>query len=102
MTRGHWILVGQTPVPEPDVFKWAMWFETAERTVARDEVGASVISTVFLGLDHAWWPGAPPLLFETMVFTDGDGGDMWRCSTWAEAEEQHRAAVARIRERARV
>ena len=96
----RWILVGQTPVVEPSLEKWAEWFETAERTVFRDEVGASVVSTVFLGLDHNFSESGPPLLFETMVFTDGDGGtDERRCSTWIEAEAQHKRVVAELTER---
>jgi hypothetical protein len=95
--NGRYILVGQTPVPEPNLETWAIWFETADRIVARDEVGASLVSTVFLGLDHSFGKG-PPILFETMVFTDGDGGaDERRCSTWAEAETQHREVVEQLK-----
>jgi hypothetical protein len=94
------VLVGQTPVLEPDLLTWAAWFETDDRIVAQDDAGASVVSTVFLGLDHGSGSG-PPLLFETMVFTDGDGGgESRRCSTWAEAEAQHREVVAAVRARA--
>lgn len=35
------------------------------------------VSTVFLGLDHSWTPGGPPLVFETMVF----GGQQYTCLT---------------------
>jgi hypothetical protein len=94
---GRYILAERKPVEEPDLLAWAEWFETAERKVARDEVGASVVSTVFLGLDHNFGEG-PPLLFETMIFTDGDGGGMsWRTATWADAEKQHREAVAELK-----
>lgn len=59
------------PVPEPDVHKWARWFETAERHLALDEVGEFRVSTVFLGADHnhGGRPGVdPPILWETMIF----------------------------------
>lgn len=95
---GRYILIGQTPVPEPNLLKWANWFETSDRIVAQTNVGASVVSTVFLGLDHRYVGKGPPLLFETMVFTDGDGGNLERrCSTWLEAEVQHAQAVKALR-----
>lgn len=34
-----YILIGQTPVLEPDLLTWAEWFETADRIVAKTEVG---------------------------------------------------------------
>lgn len=98
----HYILIGQTPVPEPDVLTWAAWFGTADRVVFQTEVGASVVSTVFLGLDHRFVGKGPPLIFETMIFTDGECEDFQeRCSTWLEAEAQHAAAVEEWRKRCR-
>lgn len=96
----RYILIGQTPVLEPDLMKWAAWFENAEgRIVARTEIGASVVSTVFLGLDHQYGVG-PPILFETMIFTDGDSEDFQqRCSTWKEAEAQHGRVIAMVEAR---
>jgi len=50
------------PVAEPDVLKWARWFERKDvRRVASDDVGDVNISTVFLGLDHAFGGGQPIL-----------------------------------------
>lgn len=74
-------------------------FKDDANRVAVDTIGAYTVSTVFLGIDHAL-DGGPPLLFETLVFGSGlrfdpDGG---RCSTWEEAERQHAAMVARVRE----
>lgn len=48
------------------------------------------VSTVFLGIDHSFGHG-PPVLFESMVFTDGKGGDMMnRYCTWDEAVAGHK------------
>jgi hypothetical protein len=101
----YYILVEQQPVPVADVLTWGAWFETADRYVrntwilARQGTPTLRVSTVFLGLDHAWVPGAPPLLFETMVF----GADYWedfeaRYPTWAEAEHGHRQVCAHVRQ----
>ena len=79
------------------MLEWGRLMENMERRrVAWDKVGAVEISTVFLGLDHQHGAG-PPLLFETMVFGGDHDGSQDRCSTWEEAERQHRRAVARER-----
>ena len=100
MRTANYILIGQTPVPEPDLVKWAEWFGAAggDRIVAQTHIGATLISTVFLGIDHGFGK-SPPLLFETMTFCDGEDMDCWRCSTWAEAEAQHWRIVAEWRAR---
>ena len=37
--------------------------------VGLDQVGPYMVSTVWIGLDHQFMEGGPPLIFETMVFT---------------------------------
>jgi hypothetical protein len=95
-------------IPEPDLLKWAEWFETFDRRVRSDVIGPYHVSTVFLGLDHSFSRGNPrarPLLFETMVFNVIGGGReavdiQERCSTWREAIEQHERIAAEIRQAA--
>lgn len=94
---GRYVLIGQTPVPEPNLLAWAEWFETADRVVFQTEVRGGLVSTVFLGIDHNFSDDGPPILFETMVFMDGEASDMRRCSTWLEAEAQHHAVVEMAR-----
>ncbi|HEU0142917.1 MAG TPA: hypothetical protein VFQ79_24570 [Bryobacteraceae bacterium] len=90
----YYTLIGQTPVPCDDLLEWARWFEENDRTVMRTRIlGLCEVSTVFLGLDHGlpFRLDGPPVLFETAVFWLGeDQWEMARCSTWSEAEEQHR------------
>lgn len=94
---GYYILNGTVPVPEPDLLKWARWYATAERHVAETWLTLEVrVSTVFLGLDYQWRDG-PPLLFETIIFHQGDGREKWRWSTRHAAEQGHEAAVALAR-----
>ncbi len=73
MDKKHYILDGKTPVPV-GLMEWAEWFGRNDRSVAKDEFEGVVVSTVFLGLDHNFFGDGPPLLFETMVFTDIEGG----------------------------
>jgi len=89
----NYILSDKIPVPEPDILKWAMWFEAAPRTVARTEIDTGeTVSTVFLGLDHNFF-GGPPLLFETMVFGGKHNLYQVRYSTWEQAETGHNRIV---------
>jgi hypothetical protein len=84
-------LVGQTPVQiEGDILECARRWEALDRRVARTTLfDTCIVSTIFLGFDHAFF-GGPPILFETLVSWMGEGGyEQERCSTWPEAEEQH-------------
>jgi hypothetical protein len=90
---------GHQPIPEPDLIAWGRWFEASlpKRRVARTELpnGAGYISTVFLGIDHAFRSDVP-VLFETMAFIGDDGEQYFdRYTTWEEAEAGHWLIVGR-------
>lgn len=90
-----YILSGHEPVPEPDVLKWARWFESANRIVARTEFPPDIqVSTVFLGINHGF--GDKPVLFETMVFGGPLDEYTERYSMWDEAVSGHGAIVSRV------
>jgi len=92
----HFILDNRKPVP-CDLMTWARMMQDAGgRRVAATEIEGSRVSTVFLGLDHSFGDG-PPLLFETLVFGGPLAGEMERCSTWEQAEAQHKAMCARVK-----
>lgn len=95
----HYILDGHTPVAA-DFMDWARFYESgpdARRVAATDLDDNVHVSTVFLGVDHAWGQG-PPILFETMVFRSGDGQDCWRYHTWDAAAAGHEQVVAALRD----
>jgi hypothetical protein len=118
MSLMHYRLEGHEVVPvEIDIYAgakgreqllaWAQWFETADRTVMRTElIDGSVISTVFLALDHSYGVG-PPLLFETALVSGEEQFDSYfkrmyrpcevvaRYSTWAEAQAGHMEWIER-------
>lgn len=89
MSSGYYIMVDGEPQQTDDAAAWAKWYEDhrEERIVARTSVAPGLlISTVFLGLDHAFG-GGEPVLFETMVF----GGD------WAEQEQERYSTIDEAR-----
>ncbi len=96
MNHDRYILDGTTPVEEPDLMKWARWFEFDQhRRIAETTYLDSRISTVFLGIDHSFGAG-PPLLFETMVFGGPLDMKQERYSTWDQALAGHKAMEALV------
>lgn len=94
----YYTLIGHEPLAWDDALEWAQAFEMmtdSQRVVAQDHVGDVLVSTVFLGLDHSFGDGWPPLLFETMVFDES--GYQHRYSTWEQAETGHAAILAEVR-----
>jgi hypothetical protein len=108
------VLVGHTAVPS-NLEGWTKWFDKAYNTdamrVAFTKTDLVEVSTVFLGINHNFrFDGGAPLLFETMAFhkldkpkklfnnleLEWDGQETMRCSTWEEAELQHRMMVAEV------
>ena len=102
---GKYIRVDGEPVEEPDVLVWGRWFETADRQVAFTRVGEGVteanISTVFLALENitarARGDGAPPLLWQTIVFGGKLDQKMEMYATKVEALAGHENWVAQAR-----
>lgn len=91
-----YILVGKQIVSCSDWMTWAYWLETHDRQVADSIQGDVRVSTVFLGVDHSFTDDGPPILFETVVFVNGSGGDMERYCTWDEAEAGHARWVMQV------
>jgi hypothetical protein len=96
MREKYYSLEGRTAVP-CTLEKWAQLLEGSTRKVAADEIGGILISTVFLGLDHNFGANGPPLLFETMTFSDVFGEIQLRCNTYMQAEEMHQTVVDLVR-----
>ena len=97
-----YILIDRQPIPCDDLRVWGEWFEnTDNRRVALDDVNGAEVSTVFLGIDHNFSSHGPPLLFETMVFFDGNDVEAQRYATWDAAVAGHAALVAKYKAQAR-
>jgi hypothetical protein len=97
----YWVLDADHNPRPASMLEWGIFFENIDnRRVAETTVGTSVVSTVFLGLDHGFHQGQPdytPRLFETMIFAaDGAGTGFARCGTWDGALEMHADAVRTV------
>lgn len=68
------------PIPCDDSVAWSRWFESFHNRQVRTTVLHAKghpefrLSTIFLGIDHAWG-GGPPVLWETMVLDAPDDND---------------------------
>ncbi len=98
MNSMHYIL-RDGKIEPAGLMEWAAWFEHPERRmIDRTKVCGYDVSTIFLGLDHSFGRGVEPILFETMVFGDGERENwMWRYATLGEAKRGHYAVVEALR-----
>lgn len=94
-----YILGADNQIIAVDAMTWARWFENMpNRTVGYTEITSEItVSTVFLGMNHRFSSQGPPHLFETAVFGGPHDGDMWRYSSWDDAETGHTIAVKKVR-----
>lgn len=88
------------PRPEPDLQVFSNWFASDERRIVRHQEwtrpdGSEVtVSTVFLGIDHNFgMSGRAPVLWETMVFVEGEGHDQYRYTSREDAIRGHNRVV---------
>ena len=101
-----YILDGKTPVLEPDIIKWAQWYESADRVVGRSNfelvrdgtvVASASVETVFSAIDSIGYGGGRAM-FETVLVWHGSSrhSNEFRCQSdsWDEAEENHKALCA--------
>lgn len=98
---GKWYILDNNhkPVHKP-VLESAKWMEDNpnRKVVGYDELtdfnGDEVrVSTVFLGLDHAYG-GGKPILWETMIFGgENDQGYQERYASYEQAIEGHQKAI---------
>lgn len=78
--------------------EWGEYFSDREsRRIAQDDIGEEIsVSTVFLGMDHGFGGGGPPIVFETMVFGGVLDEYQWRYATEEEARANHNEIVEAI------
>lgn len=82
------------PVKATSIMEAADWMENnLERKVVKQEhIGDIFISTVFLGLDHAWNSDVP-VLWETMIFGGEHDQYQERYTSYEDALEGHKKAL---------
>lgn len=84
------ILRGREVIVIKDFMEWAKVFENDQRIIMQTTKKDVMVSTVFLGLNHCFYPGAGDLWFETMVFGGILDGEQDRYETYEQAEAGHK------------
>lgn len=69
---------------------------SAYRFVRQERVGPYFVSTVWLGIDYGFGLTENPIIFETMVFKDGEIVAVYRYSTEEEAIKGHEKVVNEV------
>lgn len=84
-------------VSDPTPETLTAMFNDKSRRVGRTETGGYLVSTIHLVIDHNFGSG-PPLIFETMVFKDGELDEEYtaRYSTEAESAAGHENIVGMV------
>lgn len=82
------------PVASASVIEAATWLDKnpEKKAVKQEHIGDIFISTVFLGLDHAWESDIP-VLWETMIFGGEHDQYQERYTSVEEALEGHQTAL---------
>lgn len=98
MSQFYSLDIDNNPVPCANVDEWSTWFENNQnrrRVALNTTENGFRVSTVFLGLDHRFSDIGDPLLWETMIFEQGDWCDLYcaRYSSYADAVEGHKKAL---------
>lgn len=96
MANDYYKLVGKTPVP-CSIWEFTGFMEGSnDRVIAQEQVGESMVSTVFLDMNHAFGDG-PPILFETLVLGGVYDQEQERYYTYEEAEAGHAVMLAKVK-----
>jgi hypothetical protein len=82
------------PVKSVSIMEAAEWLEKnpERKAVKQEHIGDIFISTVFLGLDHAW-DSDIPVLWETMIFGGEHDQYQDRYTSYEDALEGHQIAL---------
>lgn len=82
--------------------EWMFWFKehNDDRKVAKERIGDSEVSTVFLGINHNFLDKGPAVLWETMVFGGPLDQEQDRCSGSREqALAMHNKMVNKVKDK---
>lgn len=90
----HGILIGGTPVREPDIIKWSFWMAQNDTLIERTELKDAVVVTQFTGYDNNMSrEPLPRLWYETRVTGGPRRGYLHTTATLAEARAAHALVV---------
>ena len=93
-----WYILDKDNKPvKSTIIQYGEWIEAnpERKAVKQENVGIILVSTVFLGLDHAW-DSDIPVLWETMIFGGEHDQYQDRYTSYEDALEGHKLALTLI------
>ncbi len=93
-----WYILDKDNKPvKSTIIQHSEWLEAnpERKAVKQENVGIILVSTVFLGLDHAWNSDIP-VLWETMIFGGEHDQYQERYTSHEDALEGHKTALTLI------
>ncbi len=88
MEKHLYKLSGEEIIEVDNLLDWGKWYEEADTSIDKDQIDDILVSTVFLGINHAYDDG-DPVLFETMFFGGVLDQQMRRYTTIIDARLGH-------------
>lgn len=97
MSKWYILDKNNKPVKATSIIEAARWLDKnpERKAVKQENIGDIFISTVFLGLDHAW-NSHIPVLWETMIFGGEHDQYQERYTSHEDALEGHKKALTLI------
>ena len=93
-----WYILDKNNKPiRSTIVDYGKWLQEnpEKKAVKQEHIGDIFISTVFLGLDHAWFSDIP-VLWETMIFGGEHDRYMDRYTSHEDSLEGHQAALTLV------
>jgi len=93
-----WYILDKENKPvKSTIIQYGEWIEAnpERKAVKQEHIGDIYVSTVFLGLDHAWNSNIP-VLWETMIFGGEHDQYQERYTSYEDALEGHQIALTLI------
>jgi hypothetical protein len=94
-----WYILDEENKPvKSNIIQHSEWIEAnpERKAVKQENVGIILVSTVFLGLDHAW-NSTTPILWETMIFGGEHDQYQERYTSHKDALEGHEKALELVK-----
>lgn len=92
-----WYILDNNNKPVPSTaLESSEWMDKhpKRKALKQEDVGEDVhVSTVFLGMDHAWLGYGKPVLWETMIFGGDHDQYQERYTSYEDALEGHQTAL---------
>jgi len=95
---GNYYILDENKNPvKASLFDAFSWIDKGNnRVVEQTKFGEILVSTVFLAIDHSFYKGGNPILFETMIFGGEHDQFQQRYGSWKEAVKGHQQACEMV------